>query len=70
MVKIRTCSFCAKQIEPGRGMTYVRTNGQIFYFCTTKCQKFQIEYKKKPRKQKWTKIAQDIKEKEKERKKS
>ena len=55
MVKVRTCDFCGYQIQPGTGVTFVKNDGTILNFCTKKCRKMRIEFKKNPRKTKWTK---------------
>ncbi len=31
------CSFCSKDIGPGRGITFVTIEGRIFHFCSRKC---------------------------------
>ena len=31
------CSFCHKHYEIPRGLTYVLVNGEILYFCSSKC---------------------------------
>lgn len=33
------CSYCKKHYDIPRGLTYVLTNGDILYFCSSKCQK-------------------------------
>jgi large subunit ribosomal protein L24e len=33
------CSYCKKNYENPRGLTYVLTNGDIMYFCSSKCKK-------------------------------
>ncbi len=33
------CSFCKKNYEIPRGLTYVLTNGDVLYFCSSKCRK-------------------------------
>ncbi|HOT03836.1 MAG TPA: 50S ribosomal protein L24e [Methanolinea sp.] len=38
MVEQRTCSFCGDAIEPGTGKMFVRKDGTVYYFCSTKCQ--------------------------------
>lgn len=38
MVDTYVCSFCGDKIEPGTGKMYVRKDGTIFYFCSSKCQ--------------------------------
>jgi large subunit ribosomal protein L24e len=56
MVKTQICSYCGEQIPPGEGLMYVRTNGEIFHFCSKKCRKLQIVFKKPARKVRWTKF--------------
>ena len=31
------CSYCKKNYEIPRGLTYVLTNGDIMYLCSSKC---------------------------------
>ncbi len=47
------CSFCKKEIEPGTGKMFVRNDGKILYFCSSKCEKNMIELGRNPRKVKW-----------------
>ncbi len=49
------CSFCGHEIEPGTGLMYVKNDGTVLWFCSRKCFKNMIEYKRDPRKFKWTK---------------
>lgn len=58
MVEKRTCSFCDGEIEPGTGKIYVKTDGTIYYFCSRKCEKNQIELKRVPRRVRWSKKYQ------------
>jgi len=44
------CSYCLKEIEKGTGMMYVRRNGSIKYYCSTRCYKLDVIYGKKPNK--------------------
>lgn len=39
MPKERTCSYCGKGIEPGTGLMFVTSKGEIFWFCSSKCKK-------------------------------
>jgi len=56
MVKIRVCTFCGNQIQPGQGMIYVKNDGSVWSFCNKKCRVFKIKYNKNPRKIRWTKF--------------
>ncbi|TRO57900.1 50S ribosomal protein L24e [[Eubacterium] cellulosolvens] len=48
------CSFCGKKYPPSSGTSYIRNDGSILYFCSTKCRKSQLELRRDPRKLKWT----------------
>lgn len=55
MVRTFQCAFCANDIEPGTGISFVRKNGQLVRFCSRKCRRSLIDFKRDPRKLKWTK---------------
>ena len=76
MVERRVCSFCGKEIEPGTGRMYVKKDGSVLYFCSSKCYKNMIELKRVPRRVTWTeeyqkekRIRTGAKEEKKEEKK-
>jgi len=48
------CSFCGEEILPGKGIMYVRNNGQVLYFCSSKCKKNYL-LGRDPKKLKWAK---------------
>ncbi|MBI5398050.1 50S ribosomal protein L24e [Candidatus Woesearchaeota archaeon] len=48
------CTFCGKTIERGTGTMFVRVDGSINYFCSTKCEKNTNKLKRKPRETPWT----------------
>jgi len=56
MVKVKKCSFCQYDIAIGRGVMFVKKDGTILNFCTSKCKKAMLQYKKNPRKTRWTAI--------------
>lgn len=56
MVKVYNCSFCGHEIQPGTGLWYVRNDGVILRFCSSKCFKYAIKYAKDPSKLKWTRF--------------
>lgn len=33
------CSFCGEVYNPPRGLTYVKTDGEILHLCSSKCRK-------------------------------
>jgi len=53
--KSRVCSFCGREFPPGTGMIYVRNDGTVLWFCSSKCRKSSIDLKRDSRKVKWTK---------------
>ena len=54
MPKGNVCAFCGKPIEPGTGIMYVKNDGTILWFCSSKCMKNALKLKRNPRKLKWT----------------
>ena len=53
MVEQRNCSFCGNAIEPGTGKMFVKKDGTVFYFCSTKCQN-NSRLGRAPRRVAWT----------------
>ncbi len=56
MVRVYSCSFCGREIQPGTGLWYVRNDGTILRFCSSKCFKSAIKYSRDPAKLKWTRF--------------
>ncbi|MFQ6051902.1 MAG: 50S ribosomal protein L24e [Candidatus Hydrothermarchaeota archaeon] len=54
MPEKRKCSFCKNDMKPGTGKMFVKNDGTIFYFCSSKCEKNMLKLKRIPRKVKWT----------------
>jgi len=48
------CSFCGREIEPGTGIMYVKNDGSILWFCSSKCRKNYLKLRRNPKKLKWT----------------
>lgn len=48
------CSFCGKVIPRGTGKIFVRDNGTVLNFCSSKCEKNMLKLKRDARKFKWT----------------
>ena len=48
------CSFCSKQIEKGKGMLFVKKDGKVLEFCSSKCEKNLLKLKRNPLKKKWS----------------
>uniref|UniRef100_A0A7C2VLE3 Large ribosomal subunit protein eL24 n=1 Tax=Ignisphaera aggregans TaxID=334771 RepID=A0A7C2VLE3_9CREN len=54
MAAKRTCGFCGYDIEPGTGLMYVKNDGSIIWFCSSKCLK-NYKLGRDPKKLAWTK---------------
>ena len=54
MVERRICTFCGDEIEPGTGRMYIKKDGVIFHFCTSKCFKNLVILRRVPRRTTWT----------------
>jgi large subunit ribosomal protein L24e len=50
----RTCTFCGNDIEPGTGKMFIRKDGTIYFFCSSKCQKNMLNLGRIGRKVRWT----------------
>lgn len=50
-----SCSFCGKVIPKGTGKMFVKKDGKILYFGSSKCEKNLLKLNRKPRNFKWTK---------------
>ncbi len=48
------CSFCKDNIEQGTGKMFVKGDGSVFYFCSSKCEK-NFNLGRNPRKVLWVK---------------
>ena len=52
-MEARECSFCKRRIEPGTGKLFVKKDGSILRFCSSKCEKNMLKLRRNPRKVKW-----------------
>lgn len=51
------CSFCDGPIPKGTGLVYVKKDGTIYNFCSSKCRKNTLNLRREGRRQKWTPAA-------------
>jgi large subunit ribosomal protein L24e len=63
MADTHVCSFCGYSVEPGTGKMFVRKDGGIFYFCSTKCQN-NYNLGRIPRRVPWTRAGRKARGKE------
>ncbi len=54
MVDRRICTFCGAEIEPGTGRMYIKKDGVVYNFCTSKCYKNLVVLGRVPRRTTWT----------------
>jgi large subunit ribosomal protein L24e len=47
------CSFCETSLEPGTGKMFVKRDGIVLYFCSSKCERNMLKLRRKSRKLKW-----------------
>ncbi len=55
------CTFCGKTFPKATGKMYVKRDGTVYLFCTSKCEKNMIVLKRKPRKVGWTEEYHKVK---------
>lgn len=54
------CSFCDGPVSKGTGMIYVKKDGTIYNFCSSKCRKNNLDLGREGRRQKWTPAAKQF----------
>jgi len=54
MPKPKKCSFCGYEFPYGTGIMHIRSDGSIYWFCSSKCRKNQLNLGRDSRKLKWT----------------
>ncbi len=59
------CAFCGKEIPKGKGIMYVKADGKVLYFCSSKCKKNALKLKRLGRHWKWTQSYVEFKEQQK-----
>jgi large subunit ribosomal protein L24e len=54
------CSFCGKELKPGTGKMFVKNDGVVFYFCSSKCEK-NFKMGRESKKSKWSRKLKSAK---------
>ncbi|MBS71751.1 MAG: 50S ribosomal protein L24e [Thermoplasmata archaeon] len=54
MPERRVCNFSGEEIEPGTGTMFVRKDGTVLWFKSSKARKNMVNLKRNSRKVKWT----------------
>lgn len=55
------CTFCGKTFPKATGKMYVKRDGTVYLFCTSKCEKNMLVLKRKPRRVRWTEEYHKVK---------
>ncbi len=45
----RVCHYCGEELEPGTGLMFVRKDGTVLFFCSSKCERYHFMGRKRPR---------------------
>jgi large subunit ribosomal protein L24e len=56
------CVFCGREEPAYIGMHYIKNDGSVNYFCSSKCRKNTIKLKRERRKIKWTQAFREVRE--------
>lgn len=48
------CTFCDIKIPQGTEKIFVRNDGRLYFFCSSKCEKNLIKLNRIPREVRWT----------------
>lgn len=51
------CSFCSKEIEQGTGTMFVKNDGRISYYCSSKCDS-NAQLRRNPAETNWVRKKQ------------
>ena len=60
-MRSKVCSFCGLEYEPGTGIEYVKADGSVLRFCSSKCRKNQA-LGRIPIRIRWTQKFRDFRE--------
>ncbi len=63
VTETRYCSFCGSKIEYGTGKMYIKRDGSVMYFDTSKCEKNFLKLHREPRRVRWTEEGREAKAK-------
>ena len=60
---IAKCVYCGKEQEDFKGMYYIKNDGNVMYFSSSKCWKGHLKLKRDKRKVRWTEAFHIAREK-------
>ena len=50
---VAKCTFCGKEQEDYKGVYYIKNDGSVLYFSSSKCMKNHLKLKRDKRKVRW-----------------
>lgn len=53
MIRVARCSFCGSEIVPGEGIMFIKRDGTVLRFCSSKCRRNMLKLGRKQAKLKW-----------------
>jgi len=56
------CTFCGEDVKKGEGMLFVKADGTVYSFCSSKCKHNQLKLRRRGIKTKWTKSYKEFRE--------
>jgi len=59
MLRVVKCSFCGSDVMPGTGIMFVKQDGTVYHFCSSKCKRNMLELRRKPAKVKWARRTRE-----------
>ncbi|UCG95057.1 MAG: 50S ribosomal protein L24e [archaeon] len=57
------CSYCGGNVEEGHAILFVKNDGKVLSFCSSKCER-SLKMKRDPRKKKWTRTSRKLRGKD------
>jgi large subunit ribosomal protein L24e len=60
-METRYCSFCGSKIEFGTGKMFIKRDGSVLFFDSSKCEKNFLKLHREPRRTQWTAQGRDEK---------
>ncbi len=51
---MKDCTFCGSEIEAGTGKMFVKKDGHVYHYCSSKCQRNMLGLKRVNRYVPWT----------------
>ena len=57
------CVFCGKEVSPYKGVHLITNDGNMNFYCSSKCRRNALNLKRDKKKLKWTEAYRIVKEK-------